>query len=471
MANYSNITKVQRFFYNLHASKVAFIGAGVSHAELIRLFLQKGIDVTVLDKKDKEHFDSELYDDLASRGAKFILGDNYLDSLDDFDVVYRTPGMYYNNPKLVKARDNGVIVTSEMESFFELCPCKIYAVTGSDGKTTTTTLIANMLKTEGYTVWLGGNIGKALLPRIESISESDVAVVELSSFQLMSMRESPDVAVITNIAPNHLDVHGTMDEYIAAKCNILDHQNAFSRSVLNKDNKETMNLAKRVRGKLITFSRLGPVEHGAYLDSDRVICYNDGRKIVKVMNASDIKIPGEHNVENYLAAISAVWNDVSVKSMCKVAKTFSGVEHRIEFVRELNGVRYYNDSIASNPTRVIAGLKSFGKGKKIVQIAGGYDKKIPFDPLAVPVNKYVKVLILIGDTADKIEKAVTSSYDYSPRTLKIFHADTMEQAVQIAKNNASRGDVVTLSPACASFDMYPNFEARGRDYKAIVNSL
>lgn len=306
MANYSNITKVQRFFYNLHASKVAFIGAGVSHAELIRLFLQKGIDVTVLDKKDKEHFDSELYDDLASRGAKFILGDNYLDSLDDFDVVYRTPGMYYNNPKLVKARDNGVIVTSEMESFFELCPCKIYAVTGSDGKTTTTTLIANMLKTEGYTVWLGGNIGKALLPRIESISESDVAVVELSSFQLMSMRESPDVAVITNIAPNHLDVHGTMDEYIAAKCNILDHQNAFSRSVLNKDNKETMNLAKRVRGKLITFSRLGPVEHGAYLDSDRVICYNDGRKIVKVMNASDIKIPGEHNVENYLAAISAV---------------------------------------------------------------------------------------------------------------------------------------------------------------------
>ena len=471
MANYSNITKVQRFFYNLHASKVAFIGAGVSHAELIRLFLQKGIDVTVLDKKDKEHFDSELYDDLASRGAKFILGDNYLDSLDDFDVVYRTPGMYYNNPKLVKARDNGVIVTSEMESFFELCPCKIYAVTGSDGKTTTTTLIANMLKTEGYTVWLGGNIGKALLPRIESISESDVAVVELSSFQLMSMRESPDVAVITNIAPNHLDVHGTMDEYIAAKCNILDHQNAFSRSVLNKDNKETMNLAKRVRGKLITFSRLGPVEHGAYLDSDRVICYNDGRKIVKVMNASDIKIPGEHNVENYLAAISAVWNDVSVKSMCKVAKTFSGVEHRIEFVRELNGVRYYNDSIASNPTRVIAGLKSFGKCKKIVLIAGGYDKKIPFDPLAVPVNKYVKVLILIGDTADKIEKAVTSSYDYSPRTLKIFHADTMEQAVQIAKNNASRGDVVTLSPACASFDMYPNFEARGRDYKAIVNSL
>lgn len=463
------MNKTQRFFEGLKSSKVAFIGTGVSHSELIKLFLQKGIDVTVLDKKSKEAFDPELYVELEAGGAKFILGDCYLDSLTDFDVVYRTPGMYYNNPKIAKAHEAGVVITSEMESFFELCPCKIYAVTGSDGKTTTTTLISEFLRTEGYKVWLGGNIGKALLPRIESISESDVAVVELSSFQLISMRESPDVAVITNIAPNHLDVHGTMDEYISSKCNILDHQNAFSRAVLNEDNEETMKLAEHVRGRLTTFSRLQNVKIGAYMDKDRVLCYSDGRRSVKIIAASKIRIPGEHNVENYLAAISAVWGDVSVDSICKVARNFGGVEHRIEFVRELDGVRYYNDSIASNPTRVIAGLKSFGR--KIIIIAGGYDKKIPFDPLAEPVNQYVKVLILMGVTAEKIEKAVTETPFYDPAQLRIIHASSMEEAVKLAKENAIEGDIVSLSPACASFDMYPNFEARGRHFKAIVNAL
>lgn len=463
------MNKTQRFFESMRDSKVAFIGTGVSHIELIRLFLRKGIDVTVLDKKDRSVFDDELYEEFSSKGAKFILGESYLDSLNDYDVVYRTPGMYYNNPKLVEARKNGVIVTSEMESFFELCPCKIYAVTGSDGKTTTTTIISEFLKAEGYTVWLGGNIGKALFPRIESISETDVAVVELSSFQLMSMRESPDVAVITNIAPNHLDVHSGMEEYIAAKCNILDHQNAFSRSVLNEDNEETMKLKDRVRGKYIGFSRLHKVKIGAYLDADRVLCYNDGRKVVKIIKAESIRIPGEHNIENYLAAISAVWGDVSVDSICTVARRFAGVEHRIEFVREINGVSYYNDSIASNPTRVIAGLRSFGR--RIVMIAGGYDKKIPFEPLAEPVNKYVKVLILMGATADKIEKAVTYTPYYDPKELKILHAQSMEEAVKLATENAVPGDIVSLSPACASFDMYPNFEARGRHFKEIVNSL
>ena len=295
--------------------------------------MRKGIDVTVLDRKTKDQLDPELYSRLHSLGARFILGEGYLDRLSDFDVVYRTPGMYYNNPKLSKAREDGVIITSEMESFFQLCPCKIYAVTGSDGKTTTTTIISEFLKAEGYKVWLGGNIGKALLPRIESISETDVAVVELSSFQLISMRQSPDVAVITNIAPNHLDVHSGMEEYIQAKCNILDHQTAFSRAVLNSDNEETIGLLGHVRGRVSTFSRLHPVTLGAYLDGDRVLCYSDGRRSVKIIPASRIKIPGEHNIENYLAAISAVWGDVSVDSICRVARRFGGVEHRIEFVR------------------------------------------------------------------------------------------------------------------------------------------
>lgn len=463
------MNKTQRFFDTLKDSRVALIGIGVSHTELIELFLRKGIDVTVLDRKTKDQLDPELYSRLHSLGARFILGEGYLDSLSDFDVVYRTPGMYYNNPKLSKAREDGVIITSEMESFFQLCPCKIYAVTGSDGKTTTTTIISEFLKAEGYKVWLGGNIGKALLPRIESISETDVAVVELSSFQLISMRQSPDVAVITNIAPNHLDVHSSMEEYIQAKCNILDHQTAFSRAVLNSDNEETIGLLGHVRGRVSTFSRLHPVTLGAYLDGDRVLCYSDGRRSVKIIPASRIKIPGEHNIENYLAAISAVWGDVSVDSICRVARHFGGVEHRIEFVRELDGVRYYNDSIASNPTRVIAGLRSFNK--RIIIIAGGYDKKIPFEPLAGPVNEFVKVLILMGDTASKIEKAVTDTPLYDSSKLKILHAGSMSEAVALARENAEPGDIVSLSPACASFDMYPNFEARGRDYKSIVSAL
>lgn len=463
------MNKTQRFFDTLKASRVALIGTGVSHTELIELFLRKGIDVTVLDRKTKDQLVPELYSRLHSLGARFILGEGYLDRLSDFDVVYRTPGMYYNNPKLSKAREDGVIITSEMESFFQLCPCKIYAVTGSDGKTTTTTIISEFLKAEGYKVWLGGNIGKALLPRIESISETDVAVVELSSFQLISMRQSPDVAVITNIAPNHLDVHSGMEEYIQAKCNILDHQTAFSRAVLNSDNEETIGLLGHVRGRVSTFSRLHPVTLGAYLDGDRVLCYSDGRRSVKIIPASRIKIPGEHNIENYLAAISAVWGDVSVDSICRVARHFGGVEHRIEFVRELDGVRYYNDSIASNPTRVIAGLRSFNK--RIIIIAGGYDKKIPFEPLAGPVNEFVKVLILMGDTASKIEKAVTDTPLYDSSKLKILHAGSMSEAVALARENAEPGDIVSLSPACASFDMYPNFEARGRDYKSIVSAL
>lgn len=463
------MNKTQRFFDTLKDSRVALIGTGVSHTELIELFLRKGIDVTVLDRKTKDQLDPELYSRLHSLGARFILGEGYLDRLSDFDVVYRTPGMYYNNPKLSKAREDGVIITSEMESFFQLCPCKIYAVTGSDGKTTTTTIISEFLKAEGYKVWLGGNIGKALLPRIESISETDVAVVELSSFQLISMRQSPDVAVITNIAPNHLDVHSSMEEYIQAKCNILDHQTAFSRAVLNSDNEETIGLLGHVRGRVSTFSRLHPVTLGAYLDGDRVLCYSDGRRSVKIIPASRIKIPGEHNIENYLAAISAVWGDVSVDSICRVARHFGGVEHRIEFVRELDGVRYYNDSIASNPTRVIAGLRSFNK--RIIIIAGGYDKKIPFEPLAGPVNEFVKVLILMGDTASKIEKAVTDTPLYDSSKLKILHAGSMSEAVALARENAEPGDIVSLSPACASFDMYPNFEARGRDYKSIVSAL
>ncbi len=463
------MTKAERFFNEIKDKKIAFIGTGVSHCELIKLFLKKGLKITVCDKKSKESFDAELYDQLEKLGATFSLGEDYLNAIFESDIVFRTPGMYFNHPMLMKAREQGVVVTSEMEAFFDLCPCKIYAVTGSDGKTTTTTLMSEMLKAQGRTVHLGGNIGKALLPIIEEIDENDVAVVELSSFQLISMRKSPSVAVITNIAPNHLDVHGTMDEYIGAKCNLILHQNAFSRAVLNLDNDETIKLKDLVRGKLVTFSRREKPLSGAFLNDSGVLCYCDYGSVTKILPMSEIKIPGIHNVENYLTAISAVWGEVSVESMIKVAREFGGVEHRIEFVRELDGVRYYNDSIATSPSRVLAGLASFNK--KLIVIAGGYDKKIPFEPLAKPMNDKVKLLILLGLTAPKIEEAVTKYEDYDSKQLKIIRVKTLEEAVNTARELAVSGDIVTLSPACASFDMYPNFEARGKHFKNLVSML
>lgn len=460
--------QIEGFFKEMQQKKVAFIGVGVTNTDIIRLFLKKGIEVTLLDKKQAEQL-GDIYNELNNAGVSFRLGESYLDDLSDFDVIFRSPGMYFNHPKLIEARKNGVAVTTEMEVFFELCPCKIYAVTGSDGKTTTTSVITEFLSASGITVHKGGNIGRALLPIIEDIKETDAAVVELSSFQLLSMRQSPDVAVITNIAPNHLDVHGTMDEYIAAKVNLIAHQNAFSRTVLNMDNELTNNLSSQVRGTLVKFSRKSVPERGAFLREDGMLCYNDMGNVTPVVHMDDIRIPGLHNVENYLTAISAVWGEVSVDTIKNVAKNFGGVEHRIEFVRELNGVKWYNDSIATSPTRVLAGLNSFRQ--KLIVIMGGYDKKIPFEPMAETVCEKVKVMILMGVTAPKIEAAVTGCAAYSNDHPVILHAESMEDAVEKANAIAENGDIVTLSPACASFDLYPNFEVRGNHYKRLVKEL
>ncbi len=463
------MTKAQRFFTSIKDKRIAFIGVGVSHTELIKLFLTKGIDVVVCDKKDEDHFDPDLYEELAARGAEFSLGENYLDEIFNCDIVFRTPGMYYNDETLTKARKSGIIVTSEMEVFFGLCPCRIYGVTGSDGKTTTTTIISELLKAEGRRVHIGGNIGKALLPIVETIAETDAAVVELSSFQLISMRESPAVAAITNITPNHLNVHGTMEEYIDAKCNIIRHQNAFSRTVLSWDNETTRNLSELVRGNLVYFSRHEKVENGSFLNENGMLCYNDRGKVTEVLDMKDIRIPGMHNVENYLTAIAAVWGEVKPETVQKVAKEFKGVEHRIEFVRELDGVKYYNNSIASSPTRVLACLAAFDQKQILIQ--GGSDKGISFEPMADEICRKCKVLILMGETAQKIQDAVTSSPLYKKGEPKIVRVNNMQEAVQAARDYAESGDIVSLSPACASFDMYRMFEDRGNHFKKLVNEL
>ena len=453
----------EQFFTSIQGKTVTFCGIGRSHMPLIRLFQEKGALVSARDKRSLE----ELGDNgkaLQEWGVQLILGENYLEDLRE-DIIFRTPGMKYHLPQLEAARKRGAAVTSEMEVFFQLCPCKIYAVTGSDGKTTTTSIIAELLKAQGKTVHLGGNIGKPLLPEIESIQPEDCAVVELSSFQLISMRESPDVAVVTNLSPNHLDVHKDMQEYIDAKKNILLHQGAFSRTVLNAGNEITASFAPQVRGDCWMFRRGAPVERGVWCDGETI--YVHGQALLPI---SQIRIPGWHNVENYMAAIAAVWGDVEPETIRRVAETFAGVEHRAEFVRELRGVKYYNDSIATSPTRVISGMLSLFP-QKILLIAGGYDKHIPFEPLGPVVCEKVKTLILLGDTAQKIQDAVQAAPQYQEGCPEILRVDNMEQAVAAAAAHAQPGDIVSLSPACAAFDLYPNFEVRGRHYKDIVNGL
>ncbi len=459
-----------RYFEWIKGKTVSFCGVGRTHMPLVKLFREKGAIVSVRDKRGL----SELgeYGRALSRmeNVKLILGEGYLRGLTE-DVVFRTPAMRYDLPELQRAKKRGSVITSEMETFFELCPCKIYAVTGSDGKTTTTTILSEFLKAAGKTVWVGGNIGKPLLPEIENVKAEDAAVVELSSFQLISMRESPDVAVVTNLSPNHLDWHTDLGEYFAAKKNIFLHQSACSRTILNADNEVTAGFQKEVRGDCWMFSRRGRVPRGLWCDGEAIYFNdNDSRSDELLLRVEDIKIPGWHNVENYMAAMAAAWGDVPLERMRQVARQFNGVEHRAEFVREVDGVKYYNDSIASSPTRTISGTLSLYP-RKIILIAGGYDKRIPYAPLGPVVCDKVKTLIVMGATGPKIEEAVKAAENYREGAPEILHAKDMEEAVSLARRSAESGDIVSLSPASAAFDLYPNFEARGRHFKELVDKL
>lgn len=453
----------------VEGKKVAFIGAGVSHKQLIPLFSQLGAMVTLCDKKESVEEFGEYAQVLKENHIKLSLGKDYMDGFMGQDMILRTPGFEYYTPELQQAKESGVEITSEMELFFRLCPCKKIAVTGSDGKTTTTSLIAAMLEQQGKTVHLGGNIGRALLPIIGEIAPEDVAVVELSSFQLISMKQSPEIAVVTNVTPNHLDHHKDMQEYIDAKRNILLYQSKEGKAVLGYENPVTRKMQEDVQGEFCWFTRLNPIDNGAFLREEGMLCMAKDGQIVPIVSQKEVKLRGLHNIENLLAASAAVWGIVSVENIAQVARTFTGVEHRIEPVRLLNGVQWYNDSIASSPTRTIAGLRSFDQ--KIILIAGGYDKHIPYEPLAPEILEHVKELILMGDTGPIIEKAVCSCDGFEQSGLKIHHAADMKETVEIAYNIAKEGDIVSLSPASASFDKYPNFEVRGKHFKELVNQL
>ena len=454
--------RVNQYFDTLKGKRVAVLGIGVSNRPLIRMLLARGIEVLACDKTPRDKLEAEVLE-LEKLGAELHVGEGYLDGV-QADVAFRTPGMHPNIPAICSLRDSGAEITSEMEVFFSVCPCKIIAVTGSDGKTTTTTLIAKILEHAGYKVWLGGNIGQPLLPLAEGMQPEDIAVVELSSFQLMTMTQSAEIAVVTNLAPNHLDMHKDMAEYIASKQNVYLHQGKSGKLVVNMDNAITDGFASGAPAKVQKFSRLGKPKNGVYLE-DGVI-YRNGTRI---MYAADILIPGIHNVENYMAAACAVEGLASDADIAAVAKSFGGVEHRIELVRELRGVKYYNDSIASSPSRMIAGFHSFDR--KLIVIAGGYDKHIPFDVLGPEICDHVKLLILCGATAEKIEKAVLDAPVYEPGKPEIITVDCLQKAVDTAHENAEAGDIVTLSPGCAAFDQFKNFMVRGETYKKLVMEL
>lgn len=448
---------------SLADKSIAVVGYGVSNAPLCRLLLEHGCDVTICDKRTEDKFEDAAA--LREKGAKLRLGEDYLEGLNE-EVIFRTPGLHPFTPQLKSAAERGSTLTSEMEAFFKVCPCHTIAITGSDGKTTTSTLIAKLLEASGHTVFLGGNIGAPLLDKVPQMKPEDFAVLELSSFQLHSMSCKPETAVITNISPNHLDIHPSIEDYVEAKKSIFLNQDESCTLILNAEDPHTPAFAAEARAKIRYFSRAHSVVSGCFC-VDELLYSANNYEVREIMPAAGILIPGLHNVENYMAAYAACSGYISDSAFRSVARTFPGVPHRIELIRERNGVKYYNDSIASSPTRTIAGLRCFTKVKPIL-IAGGHDKHIPFDALGTEIVERVKALYLTGETAERIKQAVLDTPGYNRLTLPIYIIDDFKEAVLTAAESAKDGDVVILSPACSSFDKFKNFVERGNTFRQIV---
>ncbi|MBT9154602.1 MAG: UDP-N-acetylmuramoylalanine--D-glutamate ligase [Firmicutes bacterium] len=453
----------------LNGKRAAVLGLGLrSGVPLVRFLLKEGAHVTALDKRQAQDM-PEVLALLEGLEVELRLGEDYLADLKGFDLIFKTPVMRPDLPELSAAVANGAIVTSEIELFCELCPVPITAVTGSDGKTTTTSLIAAVFREAGAHTYLGGNIGNSLIEQVEKIEGGDRVVLELSSFQLMPMRQSPHVAVITNISPNHLDVHKSYEEYIAAKANIWRYQQPNDVVILNYDDVLTRNMAASAPGRAVFFSRLSELAEGVFWREGHLIARWQGRE-ERICQAADLKLRGVHNQENIAAAAAAcLVQDVPVSVIAKAVTEFATVEHRLELVRELNGVKYYNDSIASSPTRTIAGLAAIGGD--IVLIAGGSDKQVPFDELARVIVERVRAVALIGKTAQKISQEISLAEHQSGRHVKSAILPSLAAAVEWCQTQTLPGSSVMLSPACASFDMFRDFEDRGRQFKAIVRSL
>lgn len=460
--------KLVEFNNYIKNKKVAIIGLGVSNLPLIDYLYKLGSEITLFNNKPIEQLDKNILDKIYEYKLKFSFGENYLNKLVGFDVIFRSPSCRPDTPQIEEEVKRGVILTSEIELVLEMCPGTTIGVTGSDGKTTTTSLIYEILKENNYKCYLGGNIGIPLFTKLGEMKPEDFVVLELSSFQLMTMKVSPQVAVITNVTPNHLDIHKSYDEYKEAKANIFKNQTENNLLVLNYDNDITRNFAKEALGSTVYFSSKEKLENGIIVDGETIKDCESGLRR-HILNTKSTKLRGIHNAENMCAAIAATKRFVTPEVQAKAISNFAGVEHRLEFIKEIKGAKWYNDSIASSPTRTIAGLKSFDEN--IVLIAGGYDKHLDYSPIAKPIIENVGSLILLGQTANKIYSAVTYELKFSDKELPIYRVNTLEEAVEKANEISKKGDVVLFSPASASFDMFKNFAERGNKFKQIVNKL
>lgn len=460
--------KLIEFNNYIRGKKVAVLGIGVSNIPLIDYLYKHNSCVTLFDKKEEEKIDKAVINKIKDYGMNLSLGENYLEKLTGFDIIFRSPSMRPDTPEIVKELERGAILTSEIELVIEMCPGTVIGVTGSDGKTTTTSLIYEILKENNKKCYLGGNIGIPLFTNIKEMDKETYVVLELSSFQLMTMKVSPKISVITNITPNHLDIHKSYDEYIEAKANIFKYQDETGLLVVNYDNEITRNLAKKANGKVIYFSSKEKIENGIIVD-DKIIKKSEDGLRRHILNTKNMILRGMHNFENACAAIGATSTIVDIENQAKAIKDFRGVEHRLEFIRKIDGIKWYNDSIGSSPTRTIAGLNAFDE--KIVLIAGGYDKHLDYTPIAKPIVDNVSSLILIGQTADKIEKAVRDELKAQRKTMNIYRVNTLEETTKVAREVAKLGEIVLFSPASASFDMFKNFMERGNKFKKIVQEM
>lgn len=460
--------KLEEFNEYIRFRKVAVIGLGVSNMPLLEYLYEKKAQVTVFDERTMDEIPSETINKINTYEFSYSFGKNCLEKLNGFNIIFRSPSCLPTRAELQKEADRGAIVTTEVEMLMEICPCKIVGVTGSDGKTTTTSLINAILKKAGYKTFLGGNIGTPLFTKLPEMEPNDIVVLELSSFQLMNMHISPDIAVITNITPNHLNIHKDYQEYIDAKKCIFKNQNEKGILILNYDNDITRECAKEANGNVVFFSSKVKLDNGFIVDGNIIKECND--KVRKhILNTDEVILRGNHNFQNIATALAATKTLVDTDIAVQAIKEFKPVEHRIEFVKEIDGVKWYNDSASSSPTRTISGINAFKEN--IILIAGGYDKNLEYEPLAKPVVDKISTLILIGQTAEKIYDVVKNESEKENKKINIYMCDTLEQTIEIAKKSAKKGDVVLFSPASASFDMFKNFADRGHKFKDLVNKI
>ena len=461
--------KLENFEKNLKNQKVAVIGLGVSNIPLIDYLKEKQAKVTVFDDREEEKIDTNIINKVNEYGFESYFGKNNLENLQGFDLIFRSPSCLPTKPELITEKQRGAIITTEIEQLMKMAPCKIIGITGSDGKTTTTSITYEILKNAGYNVYLGGNIGIPLFTKLNEINPEDLIVLELSSFQLMEMEISPEISAITNITPNHLNIHKDYEEYIKAKKTIFVNQNENGIIVLNADNELTNACKNEANGKIKMFSSKQKLENG-YIVEDGIIkkCEDGIRR--HIISAADIKIKGIHNLENICTALALTEGLVDTDNAVETLKQFSGVHHRLEFVRKLDGVEWYNDSASTSPTRGISGLKSF-KGKDVILIAGGADKNLDYTPLGKHIVDNVKSLILIGQTAPKIYDAVKKELEAQNKQLDIHMCETFVQSLELAKRIAKSGQIVLFSPVSASFDMFKDMYDRGDKFKEIVNKF